>query len=138
MVRGGRDEMVTGISDDSKENFDKYITSLSAECRKSINRHSMVTSVTSPQDRQLLEQVVGNGGNAEGYLYGGFTATVGVRAALKAIGTSLSHFQSILDFGCGSGRLIRWFEDLTPNTRLAGTDINNAAIEWCRENIPYA
>ncbi len=88
-----------------------------------------------PQDNQLLQHVVGNGGNAEGYLYGGFTASVGIRATLQALGTKVSSFRNILDFGCGSGRIVRWFADVGPNTSVFATDINARAIEWCRQNI---
>lgn len=40
----------------------------------------------------------------------------------------------ILDFGCGSGRVIRWFHD-HPG-RVVGSDYNPRLVEWCRRHLP--
>ena len=91
----------------------------------------------SPNRNDLLQQVVGIGGNATGYLYGGLTTAVGIRAALEAYGRKLSTFRDVLDFGCGSGRVLRWFGDIKDHTSLVGVDINEDAIDWCQKNIPF-
>ena len=49
---------------------------------------------------------------------------------------SLKDFNSILDFGCGCGRLVRSLRPLCdPWASIHGTDIDPAAIAWCKENI---
>lgn len=44
---------------------------------------------------------------------------------------------AILDFGCGCGRVMRWWKDLD-GTRLHGTDYNPYLVDWCRRNLPFA
>jgi acetyltransferase-like isoleucine patch superfamily enzyme/SAM-dependent methyltransferase len=51
---------------------------------------------------------------------------------------SLGSFESILDFGCGCGRMLLWMEELGRTRTIHGTDIDTEAIAWCREHIPYA
>lgn len=58
----------------------------------------------------------------------------------------LSHFQesaqkdfpdSILDWGCGPGRVIRHMPEVLPkSTHVVGSDFNGQTIEWCRQHIP--
>jgi SAM-dependent methyltransferase len=43
---------------------------------------------------------------------------------------------SVLDFGCGCGRVLRFWAD-HPEVRVHGTDYNPRLIEWCRENLPF-
>ena len=43
----------------------------------------------------------------------------------------------MLDFGCGCGRVMRWWKDLE-STRLHGTDYNPYLVAWCRQNLPFA
>jgi SAM-dependent methyltransferase len=45
---------------------------------------------------------------------------------------------SILEWGCGPGRLIRHMEDLLPGytVEVTGTDYNSRTIDWCKDNLP--
>lgn len=45
---------------------------------------------------------------------------------------------SILEWGCGPGRLIRHWDELLPgySVKVTGTDYNSRTIDWCRENLP--
>ncbi len=46
-------------------------------------------------------------------------------------------FEKILDFGCGCGRVIRYF-DTFGNKKIFGTDYDQAAITWCQRNLTFA
>ncbi len=51
---------------------------------------------------------------------------------------SLDTRTSILDFGCGCGRVIRHLAPLAPRARLHGTDYNAALVRWCRRELAGA
>jgi SAM-dependent methyltransferase len=55
-------------------------------------------------------------------------------AALEKVQFDLRSANTILEFGCGSARLLRTLRCL-PNTRLLGTDINPLCVDWCRKNV---
>lgn len=78
------------------------------------------------------------GGTEQSFLYGGFTVSVGIRAALRMLGTTVSDYPRILDFGCGSARVLRWFKEERGPGRLHGCDIHSAAIDWCKANVDFA
>ncbi len=39
----------------------------------------------------------------------------------------------VLDFGCGSGRVLRHFAELSKDVELWGCDIDRPSIEWLQE-----
>ena len=43
--------------------------------------------------------------------------------------------QSVLDFGCGSGRVAVPVSKFLPNSSICATDIDPEAIDWCRNHI---
>ncbi len=49
---------------------------------------------------------------------------------------TLEALTSILDFGCGCGRLIRHFAHRT-EARLTGSDYNPRLVRWCSEHLPF-
>lgn len=61
------------------------------------------------------------------------------RNALASIGRRFEDYESILDFGCGCGRMLTWLEPLTRlGPKLHGIDTDPDAIAWVRENLPFA
>ena len=59
------------------------------------------------------------------------------RAAYDAIAAHvpLDEPRSVLDFGCGCGRVTRYFESFAGE--VAGSDLSEPAVEWCRANLPF-
>jgi SAM-dependent methyltransferase len=94
------------------------------------------SSYPSPTRSDLLQQVGAT--SADNYLYGGLTAAAGIRVVAESLGTPLSKTRRVLDWGCSSGRVIRWLGDIAGGTELVGTDINDIAVRWCQENLPFA
>jgi SAM-dependent methyltransferase len=80
--------------------------------------------------RRLMVRVAGTG-DADWFLRGG-------RAGYDAIAAHvpLAQIQSVLDFGCGCGRVTRWWSDF--HGQVAGSDVSPPAVAWCRENLPFA
>lgn len=60
------------------------------------------------------------------------------RALAQTNERSLESFTSVLDFGCGCGRTLRWLESTAARTHFSGTDIDDECVSWCVENIPFA
>ena len=59
--------------------------------------------------------------------------------ALATQGRSFADFESVLDFGCGSGRVLRHVVGRGgPVTRFTGCDVDAEAVGWARENLPGA
>jgi 2-polyprenyl-3-methyl-5-hydroxy-6-metoxy-1,4-benzoquinol methylase len=42
----------------------------------------------------------------------------------------------ILDFGCGCGRILRWWADSPAD--MYGCDYNSDLVAWCEANLPFA
>ncbi len=76
--------------------------------------------------------------DVRGYLEVGRTCWSSIDSLLEAAGLDPRAFRSILDFGCGSGRVVRAIPPPSPGrTReLTGVDIDPAAIAWCQRNLP--
>lgn len=47
---------------------------------------------------------------------------------------TISGFRSILDFGCGCGRLVRFIQ---PQGGLFGCDVNRRVADYCKANYPH-
>ena len=60
----------------------------------------------------------------------------GIEACLSAVGKQLESFENVLDFACGCGRTIMWFESKKVN--FYGTDIDAEAVQWCQDNLKFA
>jgi SAM-dependent methyltransferase len=43
---------------------------------------------------------------------------------------------AVLDFGCGCGRVTRWWSDFPGE--VAGSDLSRPAVDWCRRNLSFA
>jgi SAM-dependent methyltransferase len=80
--------------------------------------------------RRLMVRVAGTA-DAEWFLRSG-------RAAYDAIAAHvpLAEVGSVLDFGCGCGRVTRYWSGFAGD--VAGSDVNAKAIEWCRANLGFA
>jgi SAM-dependent methyltransferase len=56
---------------------------------------------------------------------------------LDARGVSRDDMGRVLDFGCGWGRIYRFFLRHAPPAHLIGIDIDDHCIELCRSAMPY-
>lgn len=50
----------------------------------------------------------------------------------------MESFHSVLDFGCGCGRVLRQWEGVTSAATFNGTDYNPRLVRWCNENLGCA
>lgn len=71
------------------------------------------------------------------FLEGGQLAADSMRDTLRKNGVNLNDFRSILDFGCGCGRVLRFWRGMT-SVDLHGTDCNPKLAAWCAQALPFA
>jgi SAM-dependent methyltransferase len=57
-------------------------------------------------------------------------------AALSAAGRSPEAARSVLDFGCGAGRVLPWVSALATPSDCTGCDVDRFAIRWAQDNRP--
>jgi len=58
-----------------------------------------------------------------------------IRNCVERVGGEWSSFNDILDFGCGSARIIRYFLAEEDGKQFTGIDINQELIAWCETHI---
>jgi SAM-dependent methyltransferase len=85
---------------------------------------------------RLIRLVIGSG-MISTFIESGKTITQSLASNLSKNGIDIGGFRTILDFGCGCGRLIRHLRFLQ-DTRLYGTDCNGELVEWCRRHLDFA
>lgn len=94
-------------------------------------RPARVRSVEGPPlpPRRLMVRVAGTA-DPDWFLRSG-------RAAYDAIAAKvpLGEVAAVLDFGCGCGRVTRYWAE--HRAAVAGSDVSADAIGWCRRNLPF-
>jgi SAM-dependent methyltransferase len=87
---------------------------------------------------EALRYRIHGSADVESFLQVGEQCSKDIIAALRQIDRDLSSFEAILDFGCGCGRTLRWFELQTEHSRFFGADIDREAIAWCGQHLTRA
>lgn len=59
-----------------------------------------------------------------------------LKRLLKEVDKRFDSFASILDFGCGCGRVLRFLKP-ADGQAIAGTDIDPESITWCRQHLGH-
>ncbi|MEK6274765.1 MAG: methyltransferase domain-containing protein [Actinomycetota bacterium] len=60
-----------------------------------------------------------------------------IREAFERHGKPVDEADRMLDFGCGCGRVLRHWSDLS-GPEIHGSDYNRRLIRWCESNLPFA
>ncbi len=84
-------------------------------------------------DAQIQKNFVGSEGRRA--LEDGFRFYQIIKEQCRAFGHPLSHETRILDFGCGWGRISRFFLKDVPTQNLLGVDVDPEIIEICKQTI---
>jgi SAM-dependent methyltransferase len=79
---------------------------------------------------------VHGGRDIEGYARNGRMASENLVALFVNGLLSLPAGANVLDFGCGPGRVMTWFQQEHKDWNFFGTDIDPEAIEWAQKNLP--
>jgi SAM-dependent methyltransferase len=84
-----------------------------------------------------LRYRVSSSPDAENFVTIGKKCANDINTALRQVGYEIAEFKRVLDFGCGCGRTLIHLKDLAPHAQFEGTDIDDAAIEWCEQNLKF-
>ena len=84
----------------------------------------------------LIFLVTGNESPAW-FLNSGRTHSHAIRETLKKHDLKIEQFASVLDFGCGVGRIMRHWSS-TRGPAWHGTDYNPQLVDWCREHLKFS
>lgn len=92
-----------------------------------------LTSATGLPPARLRRRVSGTSSRAE-FLAAGQRATASLLDAYGKIDAQPGR-PSVLDFGCGCGRVARHLLERFPEIAFAGVDVDADAIAWCTANL---
>lgn len=65
-------------------------------------------------------------------------ALLTMQSYLEKSGIEIQKIKTLLDFGCGSGRLLVGWHIISPHIELFGCDLNAHLIQWAQQNLPSA
>jgi SAM-dependent methyltransferase len=108
-----------------------------ARALRASRRASLVTAddgLPMPPPR-LIVRVAGSS-DPGWFLESGRRAAASVRELLARCGVAVDDLGSILDFGCGCGRVTRTWRDFRGS--VSGSDRDREAVDWSRERLPFA
>jgi SAM-dependent methyltransferase len=74
---------------------------------------------------------VGEDSRLSAFLEVGRRTAENIERVLTLVGFEFAAGQTVLDFGCGCGRTLRWLIKRVPQVHWYGTDVDAEAIEWC-------
>ena len=103
--------------------------------RLALSRSQRSAHGAEPLPPRRLRARAGVPGAAE-YLDGGRQATRELADALQSAGRDAAQLTSVLDFGCGAGRVLAHFSRLAPAAHCAGCDVDAAAVRWAADRRP--
>jgi SAM-dependent methyltransferase len=75
--------------------------------------------------------------DAEAFYQNGVVGAACIEEVLRGQGLEVDAFGTILDFGCGCGRVMRQWKKLQ-RAKLYGIDYNPRLVNWCRSSLPFA
>jgi SAM-dependent methyltransferase len=100
--------------------------------------------------RELADPFLGDGGQvpprrlraragapaAHAFTQGGRQAAAELAGLMRAAGRDPGQLRSVLDFGCGPGRVLPHVARLAPQAVCVGCDVDAAAIDWAGRHHP--
>jgi len=118
-----------------KSGFEHFVTFGRFENRSGVRDDPMAQEMSSRYPPEHLRFRVHGGRDLAGYLRLGETIARNLNQLLLDKMVELPASANVLDFGCGPGRVITWFQPEHKEWKFHGTDIDPEAIGWARDNL---
>lgn len=93
---------------------------------------------TLPLPSVRARYLVAGSADIQGFLELGRRAADSIEAAVAKAGRPLDGMSAILDFGCGSGRVLRHWQKLAGRVAVHGTEMNELLVAECQRCVPFA
>ncbi|MFL5862170.1 MAG: class I SAM-dependent methyltransferase [Solirubrobacteraceae bacterium] len=90
----------------------------------------------SPLPPRRLRARAGEPG-AHAFTEGGRQVAAALAGLVRDAGGDPARLRSVLDLGCGPGRVLPHFAQLAPEAACVGCDVDEAAILWAARNQPH-
>lgn len=136
------------------ENKDRRIEQLRGRLSEKNQDIELLRKQVLDKDRELIEFengiegglpippppgifLVSGSEDVSAFLKSGELHTGLIREILGRNGLDIEDFDSMLDFGCGCGRMVRHWNDLE-GSEVHGTDYNPDLVTWCEKNLDFA
>jgi SAM-dependent methyltransferase len=85
---------------------------------------------------RLINMVIGTT-EISWFQMGGVHNTRAFTTVLYRNGIVVEDVKTMLDFGCGCGRILRWLKTLKDSCEMWGCDYNPELIDWCRKRLGH-
>ena len=89
-------------------------------------------------DSSLTGRVVGENSSALDFHRGGLLDWRRINNCLRAAGFDFKDSRKVLDFGCGCGRILRFFGLYADSCEFFGADVDSGAIAACENHLDFA
>ncbi|MHB8482842.1 MAG: class I SAM-dependent methyltransferase [Nitrospiria bacterium] len=114
----------------------KYLTDFGLQRRNALFEKTGAPDGLPLPSAQMVFLVTGQY-NIEGFYQNGILGAESIKNTLKKNGLDINDFKSILDFGCGCGRVLRFWKSLN-GPEIYGTDYNEYLVKWCQKSLTFA
>lgn len=118
-----------------KSGFDHFMKFGRFEGRHGVKTDPMAQGNVGNYPPEHLRFRVHGGRDLAGYLRLGETIARDLDQLLRDKVVEVPAGGNVLDFGCGPGRVITWFQPQHKDWKFHGTDIDPEAIAWASENL---
>ena len=126
----------SGLHKKDKPNRAKYRKDLDTQARNAtFKKHGGPDGSPTPPP-ELVYLVTGQW-SIEAFYQNGLLGADCLRRILEKNGLTVDAFESILDCGCGCGRIMRHWRTLR-GPKLHGTDYNPNMVKWCQKSLTFA
>jgi SAM-dependent methyltransferase len=115
--------------------FSRYLKKVAGARYKTLDLGPMPPPELITAEVLIYEDDLKIEGKPASYFGSGFRDAWIILTTFDTYSFDLRSVQSVLEFGRGTGRVLRHFRNIR-DLRLTGTDANPKPIEWDRENLP--
>jgi len=120
-----------------RDRFVLTVLRVQQRVRAAMDRSEMDGSVSDlPIPPAKLRILVTGDTDVDWFLRSGKAHAFLVGGLLERNHAPLDDMDAMLDFGCGCGRIARWWaSDSDPH--IHGCDVNAVLVDWCSQNLPF-